>query len=190
VRKVQELYLFQPHQHVHFSYCGVEACDAIGQAPLQGIEPALSLLHDITQNHMNEDQRIFYSEFNEIDPDKGVMINSLPLLIQATIPSFHLRILNGDGDVVQDDDTYVIWLVDHLLWQGHTCATLTEESRQVIRRITVGVKNNTLRAFAQISSTRSAFACTTSCYSNTALVARDRVNSTLFNKLWSGSESF
>jgi hypothetical protein len=147
MRKIQELYIFQPHQHVHFSYCGVEVCNALGQSLIQGIAPALHSIHDINQNHMNEDQRFFYSEFDKINPDEVITINILPFLIQATLPSFRLRIFNVDGDVVHDDEIYFIRLADHLLWQGHTYTILMEEARQVIRCITVGVKNSTLRAF-------------------------------------------
>jgi hypothetical protein len=71
------------------------------------------------------------------------MINILPLLMQATVPSFRLSILNVDGDVVQDDDSELIRLPDLLLWQGQTYTTLTEEAIHGSRHIKVGLASNT-----------------------------------------------
>jgi hypothetical protein len=78
----------------------VELCNTIAQAPIQGIEAALRMIDGINQNHMNETQRIHYRDFDDIDEDEGVTITILPLLIQATVPSFHLIILEEYGDVV------------------------------------------------------------------------------------------
>jgi hypothetical protein len=69
------------------------------------------------------------------------------LLIQATLPAFRLRILDEHKNAVQHDDTDFIRLTDNLLMQGLTYATLTEEARTIIWRITEGVENNIIRAF-------------------------------------------
>jgi hypothetical protein len=126
MRRVQELFIFQPHKHVRFSFWLVGVCNDIGQTPIQDIEPILPLIDDIKQNNINKDQRPFYTEFDQINQYEGVMINILPLLIQATLPSLWMSILNLDCDVIQDDDTYFTWLADHILRQGHTYVTLTE----------------------------------------------------------------
>jgi hypothetical protein len=101
-------------------------------------------------NHMTIEQRIFYSEGEDKINEEGVTINGLPLLIQATVSSFRLRILNTDGDVVQDDDTYFIRFPNGLLGQGHTYETLTEEARNGIRHIAEGLANEKIRAFVVV----------------------------------------
>jgi hypothetical protein len=53
---MRKVYLFQPHQHTRYSYCGVEVCNAITQSPIQGIESAIHMIHDIKQNNMNDKQ--------------------------------------------------------------------------------------------------------------------------------------
>jgi hypothetical protein len=58
-----------------------------------------------------------------------------------------MSILNVDGDVVQDDDTYLFRMEDRLLQQGHTYTALMEEARHGISHITVNLANNTIRAF-------------------------------------------
>jgi hypothetical protein len=66
------------------------------------------------------------------------MINRLPLLIQATVPSSRLRILNIDDEFVQDDDKKITQFPTN---------TLTEEARHTMGHITEGLANNTIRAF-------------------------------------------
>jgi hypothetical protein len=143
-RKVNMLYLFQPHQHFRFCYCGVEVCNSIAQSPIQGIEPALRLIANVKQNYIPEEERIYYADDEDISPDEGISITCLPLLIQATLPSFRPKIQNAD---VQGDDTYFIRFPDNLLGEGLTYATLTQKNRTATRFLIEGVENNNIRAF-------------------------------------------
>jgi hypothetical protein len=136
---MRKQYVIHPQQNVNFSYCGVEVCNAIAQAPVQGIESAVRTIASIMHNHMTIEQRINYEDDEDKIKEEGVTINGLPLLIQATVPSFRLRILNTDGDVVQDDDTDFIRFPNGLLGQGHTYETLIEEARNGGRHITEGL---------------------------------------------------
>jgi hypothetical protein len=143
-------YVIHPHQNVNFSYCGVEVCNAIAQSPIQGIKSDVCTIASIMNNHMTIEQIMFYSDGEDEINKEGVTINGLPLMIQDTVPSFCLRILKPDGDVVQDDNTYFIRLPNVLLGQGHTYETLIEEARNGIRHIAEGLANKTIRSFVVV----------------------------------------
>jgi hypothetical protein len=81
---------------------------------------------------------------------RALMCQVLWLQSVQTIPSFRLRILNTDGDVVQDNDTDLIRFPNGLLGQDHTNEMLPEEAKNGIRHITEGLANETISAFVVV----------------------------------------